>query len=470
MLARRFVVRNLITPKHSLIQPLSKRVHLCNRSSKDVHVGLRKFSTSNASEIEKPVAKSVGYWLLGMSGLVAGMVSIGGITRLTKSGLSMTDWKLQGTIPPMNLEEWNKEFDRYKQYPEWQQRKNMTLDEFKYIFFWEWGHRMMGRSLGIAFALPFLVFLSRGMIPRRLLPRMGLLFTLGGTQGLIGWWMVKSGLDKATIIGLDQNKEIRVSPYRLATHLGMAFTTFVACFWTSLEILKPTTVTVNNVINNIKQMALTVSAASTSTAASGTATAAVPASKAITHKFTPESLLKITKNIRRLNVLNIALVATTVMSGAYVAGNDAGNAYNTFPKMGDEWIPSGMYSLDPIWRNFFENTATVQFDHRILALSTLTSIGGMFILARRGGNGLVWNKVLPSNTKKWITSVAYMSIIQVGLGITTLLTYVPIQLAATHQLGSLVLLALSTGTLHSLRFVKVIKPSQIMNVAKKVAV
>ena len=117
-----------------------------------------------------------------------------GITRLTRSGLSMTDWKLQGTLPPMTAEEWNIEFERYKQFPEWQQRKNMTMDEFKWIFFWEYGHRMMGRSLGFAFAGPLMYFGLRGMIPRHMYGRMALLFSLGGTQGLIGWWMVKSGL------------------------------------------------------------------------------------------------------------------------------------------------------------------------------------------------------------------------------------------------------------------------------------
>lgn len=129
-----------------------------------------------------PSSRPVAYWLFGMSGLVAGMISIGGITRLTRSGLSMTDWKLQGSLPPMNQEEWMTEFDRYKTFPEYQQRQNMTLDEFKYIFFWEYSHRMMGRGLGLAFALPGAYFAARGMIPRHLYPRMLGLFALGGTQ------------------------------------------------------------------------------------------------------------------------------------------------------------------------------------------------------------------------------------------------------------------------------------------------
>ena len=393
------------------------------------------------------VARSVGYWLLGMSGLVAGMVSIGGITRLTKSGLSMTDWKLQGTMPPTNADEWMKEFTRYKQYPEWQQRQSMTLDEFKYIFYWEWGHRMMGRSLGVAFAVPFLVFAVRGMIPRQLMPRMALLFSLGGTQGLVGWWMVKSGLDKKTIIGLDENREIRVSPYRLATHLGMAFTTFGACLWTALEILIPTKDTLRTVVSRLSTGV-------------GTGTAGT-VSKAVGPLISSD-IMKSLQKVRKLSIFNLALVATTVISGAYVAGNDAGNAYNTFPKMGDEWMPSGMMTLEPSWRNLFENTATVQFDHRVLALTTLSTITTMFLMARKGSAGKdvhgkqlvsLWHHILPNTSKNFLYSTFGMVGAQVGLGISTLLLYVPIPLAAAHQLGSLILLTFSTGVVHSLRFI-----------------
>ncbi len=379
-----------------------------------------------------PAPKPVGYWLLGMSGLIAGMVSIGGLTRLTKSGLSMTDWNLQGSKPPMSKEEWEKEFDRYKQFPEWQQRKSMTLDEFKYIFWWEWGHRMMGRSLGVAFAVPFLVFTARGMIPRTLMPRMALLFGLGGTQGLIGWWMVKSGLDKKTIIGLDQGREIRVSPYRLATHLGLAFTTFGACLWTGLEILKPTSDTIQNIIQ----------------------------------KKPSQELLRLAQKLRRHSLLNLALVATTVISGAYVAGNDAGRAYNSFPKMGDEWIPDEIMKLEPAWRNFFENTATVQFDHRILALTTLASISGMFIAAKRGAGGQLWAQLIPRHGQKFLHSAVGMAWVQVGLGISTLLLYVPVHLAATHQIGSLLLLTFSTGAVHALRFAAPLRMASIVTASQ----
>ena len=187
---------------------------------------------STSSTFCSPNEKSLSTWMFCLSGLVAGMVTVGGITRLTRSGLSMTDWKLQGSLPPLTLDQWSKEFERYKTFPEWKQRQNMTLDEFKFIYFWEYGHRMMGRFIGLAFVGPFAYFSYKKMIPRSLYPRLGLLFSLGATQGLIGWWMVKSGLN----LDPNQRKEIRVSPYRLATHLSFAFTTYVLLLWTGLNI------------------------------------------------------------------------------------------------------------------------------------------------------------------------------------------------------------------------------------------
>ena len=357
--------------------------------------------------------KVIAYWLLGMSGLVACMVTIGGVTRLTKSGLSMTDWRIQGSLPPITNEEWDIEFARYKTYPEWQQRKSMTLDEFKFIYAWEYGHRMFGRFLGIAFAGPALVFAARGMIPRNLYPRLGTLFALGGTQGLIGWWMVKSGLN----VDPEQKKEIRVSPYRLTTHLSMAFTTYSLLLWTSLDLL--------NTADNAKAVSKNLSL----------------------------DILKKAKGLRGFALLNGALVFSTVMSGAFVAGNDAGNAFNTFPMMDGKWIPDEILDMQPVWRNFFENTATVQFDHRVLALSTLGSIWTMYYNARSAGSGALW-KSIPSYTRLAFNATTGISLVQVGLGISTLLLYVPIPLAAVHQAGSLTLLTSVICLAHSLRFSK----------------
>lgn len=379
--------------------------------------GIRKFSTVIEPTIPEGNRKLLAGWLLGVAGLVAGMVTVGGVTRLTRSGLSMTDWKLSGSLPPMSTAEWEVEFNRYKQFPEWKQRQSMTLDEFKYIYFWEYGHRMMGRVIGLAFAVPGLYFAARGIIPRHLYPRMALLFSLGGGQGLIGWWMVKSGLE----MDPQQKKEIRVSPYRLATHLSMAFTTYVALLFTAFDLLNPKELRVETAL-----------------------------------KMTTECT-KYMKKMRRFAIFNTALVATTVLSGAFVAGNDAGNAFNSFPKMGDEWIPREIYedlSLTPLWRKLFEDTATVQFDHRVLALSTMTSILLMFTSMRRRARGAFW-AALPRSSQILFHSMAGMVVVQVGLGISTLLMYVPIPLAAAHQAGSLVLLTFSTGLVHSLGFAKV---------------
>lgn len=376
--------------------------------------------------------KSVAYWLFGVSGMVAGMVTVGGITRLTKSGLSMTDWKLHGNMYPVTDEEWQREFDRYKTFPEWQQRQSMTINEFKYIFFWEYAHRMMGRTVGVAFALPGMYFAARGMIPRSLYPRLGLLFALGGGQGLIGWWMVKSGLEMSP----EQKKEIRVSPYRLATHLSMAFTTYVLLLWTGLDVLSRTCDRPQQQQQRLK----TLSA----------------------------DAIRYAKRLRGMSGVSAGLVALTVLSGAYVAGNDAGRAYNTFPTMDGEWIPSEILDMQPLWRNFFENTATVQFDHRVLAMTTLSSIAALYGAALTGTGvtssseatqaqqqtkGKLVN-MLPKTSRKLLHLSAGMGITQVALGISTLLLYVPVELAAIHQAGSLVLMSFITALVHSLRFVK----------------
>lgn len=362
------------------------------------------------------VDKGIAFWLLGTGGLVAGMVTVGGLTRLTKSGLSMTDWKVQGSLPPMTREEWLAEFERYKQFPEWKQRQSMTLDEFKYIFYWEWGHRMFGRVVGVAFTGPLLYFLARGRITPQLRGRMGLLFAMGGSQGLVGWWMVRSGLNEKDggWVKEGQAKEIRVSPYRLASHLCMAFGIYSLLLYTACDVLypKPT------------QLSL----------------ASVPAEVA-----------------SKLPALRVAAVGTagvvfvTAMSGAFVAGNDAGCAFNTWPDMDGQFLPDDAVEgrLEPAWRNFFENTALVQFDHRMLAYASIGAVATTYGLARRGN---VW-AVLPTQARVGMNGLVGMVSAQAALGISTLLLYVPIELAACHQAGSLVLLSFATLSAHSLRAV-----------------
>lgn len=294
---------------------------------------------------------------------------------MTRSGLSMTDWKLQGSLPPITQSEWEAEFERYKTFPEWQQRQNMTLNEFKFIYFWEYGHRQLGRFIGVAFAAPFGYFMYKRMIPRHMYPRMALLFSLGGeicvsncqigeswlgddagAQGLIGWWMVKSGLEMDPA----QRKEIRVSPYRLATHLGMAFTTYTALLWTGLQMH-----------------------------ALGSNPAEMPLSQKLQGvKGTPLlDVMRKVQSVKLHGVANVGLVFTTALAGAFVAGNDAGRAYNTFPLMGDSLVPP-MKELfeehvEPKWRNIFESTALVQLNHRVLAITTLASI---CVFYRRGAS------------------------------------------------------------------------------------
>lgn len=370
--------------------------------------------------------KPLANWMFGLSAMVVGMVTVGGVTRLTRSGLSMTDWKLQGSLPPMNEEEWEKEFARYKTFPEGQQRKGMDLSEFKFIYFWEYSHRMMGRTIGLAFALPFTYFASRRMIPKALYPRLGALFALGGGQGLIGWWMVKSGLE----MDPEQKKEIRVSPYRLATHLTMAFTTYSLLVWTGFELNQP-----KNMYNTAVASARTV------------------AETAV--KFKPIEMARAIKT-RRAAAIATAVVATTAFSGAFVAGNDAGRAYNTFPKMGDEWVPTGIYDMQPLWRNIFENTPCVQFDHRVMALTSVGAITAIFLTAYpTGPKSVTLRRSAPELVQKALTAVGHMTAVQVGLGVSTLLLYVPTELAAMHQVGALALLTLLLRLNHVLGYTKI---------------
>jgi heme a synthase len=362
--------------------------------------------SSNTAEVA--VDKGVGIWLLGCGALVAGMVSIGGITRLTKSGLSIVDWKPTGRLPPMNEEQWMAAFEKYKQFPEWQQRQSMTLDEFKYIFWWEYGHRMLGRFVGVAFGVPMAYFLARGRIPSHLKPRVLALLGLGGAQGLVGAWMVQSGLE----VDPKQRKEIRVSPYRLAAHLAMAFTTYSMLVWTALDVFYPNVAKVN------AQMKV------------------------------PSDILAKMGRVRGGALLTSGIVFTTALSGAFVAGNDAGNAFNTFPKMDGEWMPSEVFDISPSWRNLFENTALVQFDHRCFALASTSAVVATFAAAK--SNKAVWT-ALPPKARAHMFGMLGMVGIQVTLGISTLLMYVPVHLAATHQFGSLLLLTVTSLAAHSMK-------------------
>lgn len=365
---------------------------------------------------------NVGKWIFGTAGMVVGMIHVGGVTRLTQSGLSMTTWSPLGSLPPITKEDWEREFARYKTYPEWQQRKHMTLSDFQFIFGWEYGHRMLGRFVGVVFAVPWIYFTARGKIPKGYQGKMLGLLTMGGTQGLVGWWMVKSGLGDDR---RDEKNEIRVRPVRLAAHLSMALATYGALLWTGLDLF--------GIPHKVPQL------------------------KEMISNMSKEAL----RQARVLRVKSFALSGLTfltVTSGALVAGNDAGRAYNTYPKMGDEWIPSEIMELSPWQRNLTENTATVQFNHRILGATTAITAISLAAIGLSPSRAAA----LTPQARKGLFAVAAAATAQASLGIATLLTYVPLSLAAAHQMGSIVVFTSSLYLGHALRYAR---PSLIRTAA-----
>lgn len=364
---------------------------------------LRKTTTTttaaSVSAAETKVgSRAVGWWLAGCAGMTVGAVVLGGVTRLTESGLSMVDWHLiKGMKPPTTHEEWMKEFEKYQQFPEFKiANHDMTLNEFKFIWHMEWGHRMWGRTIGLVYFLPFTYFLARGYLNKAMKIRCAVLGSLLCFQGGLGWYMVKSGLDNKILV----NHEVpRVSQYRLAAHLGSAFLFYSGLFWTALTQLLP-------------QKPVVTSQAVTS--------------------------------LRRVAMSTKSLVFVTALSGAFVAGLDAGLTYNSYPKMADKWIPDDVMAIEPKHLNFFENPTTVQFDHRLLGHGTLALVTYAWWKARRTP-GLHSRAVMAANC------MMGMALVQVALGITTLLTYVPTPTAAMHQSGSLTLLSFALWFSHELR-------------------
>lgn len=361
--------------------------------------------------VEVGYERKVGWWLVGASGTLFSMIAIGGYTRLSGSGLSMTDWRIEGRSLPSSQEAWEKEFEEYKQYPEYQRLHNgtMELEDFKRIYFVEWFHRMWGRTAGLYFALPLGYFAARGIIKAPLAFRLTALLGLGISQAFVGWWMVRSGFDppeKHTPLQ-GENQRPRVSPYRLASHWTAALTLYVGCVWNALTLLR--------------------------------------APPAVVHAST--EAVAAARRCRRLAIPVTAIVGLTLLSGPFVAGNDAGHAYNTWPKMIDDWVPPEWLSAasDPVksWRAFFEDTAVVQFDHRCLAyasvLSTLalSAYGASQPLARSAAMAV---RHLPLAVGG-----------QMCLGIATLMLLVPIELGVAHQAGGVGVLTALVMVLHALR-------------------
>jgi cytochrome c oxidase assembly protein subunit 15 len=330
--------------------------------------------------------RAVAIWLLICCGLVFTMVVLGGFTRLTGSGLSMANWRpLMGWLPPLSDAQWQQMFDLYQQTPEFLKvNSHMDVSAFKSIFWLEFLHRLLGRTIGMVFLLPFVFFFVKGYIKANEWLKYLLMFILGGMQGVLGWYMVKSGL-------VDNP---HVSQYRLTAHLVAAFLIYAYMFWVAMSLLFPTT-------------------------------------GAVRHPWYRKSLAL------------TALTSLTIISGGFVAGLKAGKIYNTFPMMGDYWVPPGTMALEPFWRNFFDNMTTVQLDHRVLAITTLIAVIVYWVKARQAD--------LPTRTRPAVNALLHTVILQVILGITTLLMSVPVLLGATHQGVAMLLFTVSLYILHSLR-------------------
>jgi len=337
----------------------------------------------------------IGAWLALSAAMVFVMVVIGGVTRLTESGLSIVEWQpLMGALPPLNDAHWQELFDKYRQFPEYQKvNAGMTLADFKGIFWLEYIHRLWGRLIGLVFALPALVFFLKGWLRGKLLGQVAVLFVLGGAQGALGWFMVKSGLVN----------DPRVSSYRLTAHLLLALAVFGWLLWLALARLRPN-----------------------------------DGWTAIDGGFSDEA-----RRLRAVAHPLALLLVVTIASGGFVAGLDAGLTYNTFPLMDGRFVPEGYATLSPFWHNLFENIPAVQFNHRWLAMTTAVSLIAFALFAQ--------SKALPRAAKQATGALLAMALIQPTLGIATLITAVPVSLGALHQAGAVVLLACLLWTMRTLK-------------------
>jgi cytochrome c oxidase assembly protein subunit 15 len=350
---------------------------------------------------DHPLRGAIAKWVFLLAAMTAGMVLIGGLTRLTEAGLSIVVWQpLIGAIPPLNDDAWQQAFAQYQQYPEYQVLNyGMTLVEFKRIFWTEYFHRLLGRALGIVFLIPFAIFLIKGAFKgtngRLLTLRLLGVFALGGVQAFLGWFMVSSGLEDRP----------EVSAYRLALHLSVGLLVFLSLLAIAIILARRPMPSLDevNVARRLKPWAARL----------------------------------------------LCLAFVTVIAGAFVAGNHAGLTYNTFPLMDGKLVPDGYLLMQPLWHNFFENVATVQFDHRVLGVVTGLSAIALCLLHRK--------MQITRKARVALYHVGAMGLIQPALGITALVTVVPVPLALLHQAGAVALLSsvlwyrieLSTTARHS---------------------
>lgn len=348
---------------------------------------------SHETSLQRSHDRQVAAWLLFCAAVVFGMILLGGVTRLTNSGLSMVEWKpLMGVIPPLSEEAWQATFDKYKAFPEYQKvNRGMSLDAFKSIFMYEYLHRVLGRLIGVLFFFPMVYFWAKKKLRPGLSPKLVILFFLGGMQGLLGWYMVKSGLVNNP----------RVSQYRLTSHLGVAVLIYAYMLWLSFELLL-------------------VRRSGEGSAKDGVA-----------------------HPLARWSLGLVGLVYLMILSGGLVAGTRAGLAYPTWPLMGDSFIPPGLYSMSPAWLSIFEDVTTIQFNHRMFAYALIVLIG-FFAFRLFRASDLRHGKLAGS-------LVLLALAVQVALGISTLLLQVPVSVAAAHQGGAVVLLSAMLYASHMIR-------------------
>lgn len=412
--------------------PLSSLSEAINKYKKNENFSLESDkSTTTESFFPETSHKAVAYWLLGSAASVFGIVVFGGLTRLTESGyalsvvhcilvanlqsLSITEWKpVTGSLPPLNDTDWDSEFTKYKASPESKLlNPRMNLSEFKSIYYMEWAHRIWGRIVGISFVLPAIYFIARRKVSAPMTMKVVGIAGLIGFQGLLGWWMVKSGLKDDLFA---PGSHPRVSQYRLTAHLGTAFVCYTAMLWNGLSILRARKLLAD------------------------------PFKAAVVLAGLKRPELKV---FRRLIGALAVLVFCTAMSGGLVAGLDAGLIYNEFPYMGSGLTPpkselfSDFYShtldkSDVWWRNPLENPSLVQLDHRILATTTFTSVMAIWAYTKLSPS---LKKTLPVASRKGMHGVVGCVFLQVLLGISTLIYLVPLPLASAHQAGSLALLS-----------------------------
>jgi heme a synthase len=329
--------------------------------------------------------RHVRTWYWTGAALVFLILIIGGITRLTGSGLSMVDWRpIMGAIPPVTESQWEEVFDQYKQFPEYQQmNRGMLLSEFKFIFFWEYIHRMAGRLLGLVFIVPFVWFVAKKKMDARQIRRASLLFGLGAGQALMGWYMVQSGLVEVPM----------VSPYRLAAHLMLAFVIFGLCVWFALDLREKRR-------------------------------------EALSGKSELKGWLW----------AFMAVLVLQILWGAFVAGHHAGHIYNTFPKMNQFWMPPELWMMEPWIVNFFHNMSTVQWMHRLLA--TILGVMAIVMWVRT-------LQIRPGRTATlWVLAIFSLVLLQYAVGVFTLVYHVPVWLGVTHQALAMVLFGVVVGGIH----------------------